>query len=148
MGRPLERKLPLVNRVPCKFLSRPAVFSRLTGVLMKYAIAFSTALVAVALVGCQREVVVAPAPAVVAVPGPAGAPGATGATGDTGFTGNTGSTGNTGNTGAMGNTGNAGATGSTGDTGATGSTGDTGATGKRGKTGDTVVVVPAPAPAR
>jgi hypothetical protein len=39
--------------------------------------------------------------------------------------------------------------GSTGSTGDTGATGNTGATGDRGKTGgDTVVVVPAPAPAR
>lgn len=103
---------------------------------MKYSIVLSAVIVtAVALSACEKSTVVSP-PAVITVPvpGPAGPTGATGSTGSTGYTGTTGSTG---------------ATGSTGDTGATGNTGNTGATGERGKTGgDTVVVVPAPPPAR
>lgn len=97
---------------------------------MNYSIVFSALLVALTLTACEKKTVIVPAPAVVA-PGPAGPAGPTGATGSTGSTGMSGSTG------------------STGDTGATGNTGGTGATGERGKTGgDTVVVVPAPAPAR
>jgi hypothetical protein len=132
-----------------KWFSAPADsarhFYRLSkGFIMKFSLPISLALIAISLAACERTVV-APTPAVVAVPGPAGAPGATGATGSTGSTGDTGVVGSTGSTGATG------ATGSTGDTGATGSTGntgDTGATGQRGKTGDNVVVVPVPVQTR
>jgi len=113
--------------------------------MKKYAMALSMAVLAITLVGCQRETVVTPAPAVVTVPGPAGPAGTTGAAGETG---NTGYTGNTGSTGATGSTGSTGAMGNTGDTGATGNTGDTGQRGRTGDTGDTVIVVPAPTPQR
>ena len=59
-------------------------------------------LAAASLTACQRTEVPAqspPPPAVVVVPGPAGAMGATGATGDTGQTGQTGDTGSTGKSG-------------------------------------------------
>ena len=94
---------------------------------MKYSIAFSAVVMALALSACDRPTVVTPAAVItVPVPGPAGP---TGATGSTGSTGSTGATGYTGSTGA---------------TGSTGDTGNTGATGERGKTGgDTVVIVPA-----
>ena len=62
-------------------------------------------LAAASLTACQRTEVPAqspPPPAVVVVPGPAGAMGATGATGDTGQTGQTGQTGDTGSTGKSG----------------------------------------------
>jgi hypothetical protein len=108
-------------------------------IMMKYSIAFSAALSALALSGCDRPtVVVPPAPvAVVAapVPGPAGAQGAPGAPAEKG------------DTGATGAPGSAGQTGSTGMTGAEGAKGDQGNKGDKGKTGDdTIVVVPAPAP--
>ena len=85
---------------------------------MKYSILFSAVVLALGVSACEKPTVATPA-VVVAVPGPAGPTGATGSTG------------------------------AVGSTGATGSTGDTGATGDRGKTGgDTVVVIPAAAPAR
>src|ERR1017187_4387737 len=111
-----------------KSVQKPeAVFVKQSkGILMKYSIVFSAALIALALSACDRPTVVTP-PAVVTVPvpGPAGPTGATGSTGSTGSTGNTGATGSAGDTGSTGSTGNTGATGSTGNTGATGSTGDT-----------------------
>ena len=103
---------------------------------MKYSIVFAALLSGLALTACDSKTVVTPAP-VVAVPvqvpvaGPAGPTGATGSAGQTGATGSTGSTGSTG---------------ATGDAGAAGGTGATGEPGKTG--GDTVVVIPAPAPAR
>jgi hypothetical protein len=111
------------------------VFHLFKGIIMKFSTAISLALIAVSLAACERTVV-APTPAVVAVPGPAGATGATGATG------------NTGDTGVVGSTGATGSTGNTGATGTTGNTGDTGATGQRGKTGDNVVIVPVPVQTR
>jgi hypothetical protein len=82
---------------------------------MKYSILLATLIATLGLTACERTVVApAPAPTVVAVPGPAGPSGATGATGDTGI-----------------------AVGIPGPTGATGATGDTGKTG-----GDTVIIVP------
>lgn len=86
---------------------------------------FALLLAAAGLTACQKTEVPAqaPPPAVVVVPGPAGATGATGATGDTGRAGQTGQTGQTG------------------DTGGTGATGATGATGRTGD-GTTIVVVP------
>ena len=64
-------------------------------------------LAAASLTACQKTEVPAqsPPPAVVVVPGPAGATGATGATGDTGRTGQTGQTGQTGDTGSTGKSG-------------------------------------------
>ena len=90
---------------------------------MKYSILFSAVVLALGVSACEKATVVTPA--VVTVPGPAGPTGATGSTG------------------AVGSTGSTGATGSAGGAGATGATGDRGKTG-----GDTVVVVPAAAPAR
>lgn len=101
---------------------------------MKYLAMFSSLLMAATLGACEKPTVVTPPAAVVTVPGPAGPPGATGLTGAAGASGATGLTGSTGYTGA---------TGATGDAGAAGATGDRGKTG-----GDTVVIVPAPAPAR
>jgi hypothetical protein len=100
------------------------------GTAMKYSIVFAALISGLALTACDTKTVVTPAPVVavpvqVPVPGPAGPAGATGSTGSTGSTG------------------------ATGDTGAAGNTGSTGATGERGKTGgDTVVILPAPTPAR
>ncbi len=62
---------------------------------MKYSMAVSAALMAVALSACDRQPAAAP-PVVIAVPGPAGPAGATGATGSTGDTGAKGATGRTG----------------------------------------------------
>src|SRR6185503_9561386 len=80
------------------------------GILMNYSLAFSAALLALALGACERATVVTPAPTVIATPGPAGATGATGATGSAGSTGSTGYTGATGATGGTGATGNTGET--------------------------------------
>lgn len=92
-------------------------------ILMKYSIVFPALLISLALVACERAVVV-PAATVVTTPGPAGPAGPAGGDGASGAKGATGNTG------------------ATGDTGATGNTGDTGQRGKTG--GDTVVIVPAP----
>jgi hypothetical protein len=89
------------------------------------------------LSACERTIEVAPAPAVVTVPGPAGPQGATGATGAQAEKGDTGATGYTGATGATGDTG---ATGYTGDTGATGATGAEGVQVRLAKRGGDVVV--------
>ena len=105
------------------------------GIVKRYSILSLAVLATLGLSACERPaaVVVAPAPTVVAVPGPAGPAGATGATGEV----RKGDTGATGSTGATGNTG------STGYTGATGATGADGVKGDRGRTGgDTVVIVP------
>lgn len=59
----------------------------------------ATALATLGLSACDRPVVVNPAPAQVATPGPAGPPGATGATGEQGAAGVTGSTGDAGKAG-------------------------------------------------
>ena len=68
---------------------------------MKYSMAVSAALMAVALSACDRQPAAAP-PVVIAVPGPAGP---AGATGSTGYSGAPGSTGDTGAKGATGRTG-------------------------------------------
>lgn len=89
---------------------------------MKYSVVFSALLMALALSACDKPAVVTPTVVTVPVPGPAGPTGATGSTGQTGTTGEAGSAGEKGNAGA---------------------------TGEAGKTGgDTIVVVPAPEPAR
>jgi hypothetical protein len=89
---------------------------------MKYSLLIGTLAAVLGLSACERTIEVAPAPAVVTVPGPAGPQGATGDTGATGYTGDTG------------------ATGYTGDTGATGATGAEGVQGEPGETGGDVVV--------
>jgi hypothetical protein len=100
---------------------------------MNYSMIVAVLSAALVLSACERPSTTvvapaaAPAPVLVAVPGPAGPQGATGESAPKGETGATGNTGNTGSTGA---------------TGATGSTGAAGETGKTGKTGDTVVIVP------
>ena len=102
---------------------------------MRYSILFTAVLAALSLSACEKATVVttpastAPAPTVIAVPGPPGATGDKGAAGGTGATGDTGATGGTG---------------ATGYTGATGSTGAEGLQGERGKSsgGSTVVIVP------
>jgi hypothetical protein len=110
-----------------QFNERAFIVSQIRGIIMRYSILSAALLAALGLSACERPVVVAPSPTVVAVPGPAGATGATGATGET----------------KKGDTGATGGTGATGNTGATGSTGAEGAQGDRGKTGSsTVVVVP------
>ena len=94
---------------------------------MRYSIIVAALSGAILLSACERPSTTvvtpaaAPAPVLVAVPGPAGPQGATGDAAPKGETG---------------------ATGSTGATGATGSTGSTGAEGQTGKTGDTIIVVP------
>jgi hypothetical protein len=64
---------------------------------------FSTLLVTVSLVACDRPatVITVPGPTV-SVPGPAGPAGATGSQGETGYQGNTGATGSQGNEGKTG----------------------------------------------
>lgn len=106
-------------------------FNFLERIMMKYSVLFVSVLSVLALNACERATVVVPANTVnVPVPGPAGPQGATGASGATAEKGATG------------------ATGATGTTGATGAEGAEGAKGDKGKTGgDTVVIVPAPAPA-
>ena len=56
---------------------------------MNYSLIITAAAMALALTACDRPAAVV-APAVVTVPGPAGATGATGSTGSTGATGATG----------------------------------------------------------
>lgn len=68
---------------------------------MKYSIIITAAVMTLALSACDRPAAVV-TPAVVTVPGPAGATGATGSTGSTGSMGSTGSTGATGATGKTG----------------------------------------------
>ena len=58
---------------------------------MNYSIIITAAAMALVLTACDRPAAVV-APAVVTVPGPAGATGSTGSTGSTGATGTTGAT--------------------------------------------------------
>ena len=65
---------------------------------MRYLIVVAAALSALALGACDKPAAVAPAPAVVLVPGPPGPPGAPGAPAEKGATGATGMTGADGKT--------------------------------------------------
>jgi hypothetical protein len=79
--------------------------------IMRYSLLLGTLTAVLALSACERTIEVAPAPAVVTVPGPAGPQGATGATGAQAEKGDTGATGFTGATGAEGAQGERGETG-------------------------------------
>ena len=86
-----HKKAPFKNR---RAVGLTGICQQAKGTLMNYAIIITAAAMALALTACDRPAAVV-APAVVTVPGPAGATGATGSTGSTGSTGATGATGAT-----------------------------------------------------